>query len=101
MAYLEEHEWMFLNEISYNISFIYSFDETREKSMKWLKQLVGFDGAVFSLVDGNEIKDSYVYGIDNKYKDVFEKTYTKDNPLSWILESGRDYAYSEKELLTE
>lgn len=101
MAYLEEHEWMFLNEISYNISFIYSFDEIREKSMKWLKQLVGFDGAVFSLADGNEIKDSYVYGIDNKYKDVFEKTYTKDNPLSWILESGRDYAYSEKELLTE
>ena len=29
MAFLQESEWMFLNEIAYNISFIYSFDEMR------------------------------------------------------------------------
>ena len=27
MAFLQESEWMFLNEIAYNVSFIYSFDE--------------------------------------------------------------------------
>ncbi len=47
MAFLQESEWMFLNEIAYNISFIYSFDEMRRTVLKWLDVLIGFDGAVF------------------------------------------------------
>ena len=47
MAFLEENEWMMLNEIVYNISYIYSFDEMRRQTLIWLKMLLGFDGAVF------------------------------------------------------
>ena len=101
MAYLEEYEWMFLNEIAYNISFIYSFDDMREKTVNWIRQLMGFDGASFSLVIDNEIRDTYLYNIDDKYKKVYQKYYKNDNPLSWILESGRNTSYIESEMISK
>lgn len=101
MAYLEEYEWMFLNEIAYNISFIYSFDDMREKTMKWMHQLLGFDGAAFSLVKDGEVKDTYLFNIESRYKKVYEDNYKTENPLSWILESGRNTAYIESDIISE
>lgn len=49
MAFLQESEWMFLNEIAYNISFIYSFDDMRKTVLDRLNMLIAFDGAVFSV----------------------------------------------------
>jgi hypothetical protein len=51
MPYLEENEWMILNELAYNISFIYSVDAMRKDVLNWLNLLINFDGAVFSLFD--------------------------------------------------
>ncbi|MGF6375745.1 DNA-binding CsgD family transcriptional regulator [Clostridiales Family XIII bacterium PM5-7] len=101
MAFLQESEWMFLNEIAYNVSFIYSFDEMRKTALKWLHMLVGFDGAIFSLVEGEQIKESLAYGMDEKAAAIFEETSGSGNPLQWLQISGRTAAWLQSELLTE
>lgn len=101
MAFLQESEWMFLNEIAYNISFIYSFDEMRRKTLKWLHMLMHFDGAVFSLVDGERAADSVVYGMEEKDAAVYEENSGTDNPLHWLLLSGRSAAWQQSEMLTD
>lgn len=73
MAFLQESEWMFLNEIAYNISFIYSFDDMRKTVLDRLNMLIAFDGAVFSLVDNHEVTNSVSYNIDDKNIDLYEK----------------------------
>lgn len=100
MAFLEEHEWMFLNEIAYNVSFIYSFDEMRRQSLVWLQKLMHFDGAVFSLVKNGKITNSVGYGISDDSLAIYEKEYSGDNPLSWILLSGRNFAYNQSEMIS-
>ena len=101
MAFLQENEWMFLNEIAYNISFIYAFDEMRCRTLKWLHMLMGFDGAVFSLVEDERAAGSVVYGMDEKAVAVFEETCGEDNPLHWLLLSGHSAAWLQSELLTD
>ena len=101
MAFLQESEWMFLNEIAYNISFIYSFDDMRKTVLDRLNMLIGFHGAVFSLVDNHEVTNSISYNIDDKNIDLYEKNYSNGNPLYWLLISGYNMAYLQTELLTE
>ena len=101
MAFLQESEWMFLNEIAYNISFIYSFDEMRRTVLKWLDVLIGFDGAVFSLVDGEEVKDSVCDHVGEKELAFYEDHYSDGNPLQWLLLSGYGRAWLQSELLTD
>ena len=101
MAFLQESEWMFLNEIAYNISFIYSFDDMRKTVLDRLNMLIAFDGAVFSLVDNHEVTNSVSYNIDDKNIDLYEKNYSNGNPLYWLLISGYNMAYLQTELLTE
>ena len=36
MGYLEEYEWILLNEIAYNISFIYKFEDMKNEILIWL-----------------------------------------------------------------
>ncbi len=101
MAFLQESEWMFLNEIAYNISFIYSFDEMRRKTLQWLRMLMRFDGAVFSLAEGEQVTDSVVHGMEEKSASIFQETYGEDNPLRWLMLSGRSAAWLQSELLTD
>lgn len=101
MAFLQESEWMFLNEIAYNISFIYSFDEMRRKTLQWLRMLMRFDGAVFSLVEGEQVTGSVVCGMEENSAAVFQETYGEDNPLLWLMISGRSAAWLQSELLTD
>ncbi|MEY8369400.1 helix-turn-helix transcriptional regulator [Anaerovoracaceae bacterium 42-11] len=101
MAFLQESEWMFLNEIAYNVSFIYSFDEMRRTALKWLHMLVGFDGGVFALVEEEQIKNSISYGLDEKETEIFEKTAGEGSPLQWLQISGRSAAWVQSELLSD
>ena len=49
MAFLNENEWILLNEIAYNISFIYTVEEMQKEILtRWLPFLISFDGAIFS-----------------------------------------------------
>lgn len=103
MAYLEENEWMLLNEIAYNISFIYSLDDMRVKILKWIKLLIDYDGAMFSLVGdhGMRIYNSVGSGIEEKYIKKYDDVYMKDNPLHWIIASGKSAAYRDSSLISE
>lgn len=86
MAYLEEHEWIALNEMGYNVAFIYDFDEMRRTLLNWLNILIDFDGGVFSLikVDGAEISTNKSFGYNIPKKHV--ATWDKEVPLSKIAQ---------------
>ncbi len=41
MAFLNENEWILLNEIAYNISFIYTVEEMQQEMLnRWLPFLI-------------------------------------------------------------
>ncbi len=102
MPYLEENEWMILNELAYNISYIYSMDDMRKDVLSWLNLLIKFDGAVFSLVDSarNTLKNSIGYNISEDYVRIYEKEYIKKSPISWIIRSGNPAACKESDSLS-
>lgn len=102
MSFLEENEWMLLNEISYNISFIYSLDDMRKNVLNWLNMLISFDGAIFSLIekDGNVLKESVGCNIVEKYVKIYEKDYMKKSPISWMIRSKNSSACRESDSLS-
>lgn len=103
MAYLEENEWMFINEITYNIHYIYSIDDMRKKVLNWLNVLLNYDGAVFSFInhDSNELIDSVGFSIEDKYLKIFEKKYLLKSPVSWMVKSGKTAAFKESDVLSQ
>lgn len=49
MAFLNENEWILLNEIAYNISFIYTVEEMQQEMLnRWLPFLIPYDAAIFA-----------------------------------------------------
>lgn len=104
MAYLEENEWMIINEITYNISFIYSVEEMSKSILKWIKLLIDYDGAVFTFLkkDGDKIiiKNSTSNGIDQKMLEIWEDETFSNDSTSWIIYSGRSTAFKESDLLS-
>lgn len=47
MAFLNENEWILLNEIAYNISFIYTVEEMQQEMLnRWLPFLIPYDAAI-------------------------------------------------------
>lgn len=49
MAYLNENEWILLNEITYNIHFVYTIEDLQEKIIRrWLPFLIPYDAGVFA-----------------------------------------------------
>ena len=58
MAFLEENEWILLNEVAYNISFIYTVEEMQKAILnRWLPFLISYDAAVFSRLSVTENGD--------------------------------------------
>ena len=105
MAYLEENEWMLLNEIAYNISFIYSVDDMRKSILDWLKLLIDYDGAVFAFLEKEDgqfiLTNSLGKGINKKMLNKWEnETIEKDN-TGWIIYSGRNTAFRESDLMSD
>lgn len=103
MSFLEENEWMLLNEIAYNISFIYSLDEMRKNVLNWINMLISFDGAIFSLIekDASVLKGSIGCNIDEKYVKIYEKDYMKKSPISWMIRSRNASASRESDSLSK
>ncbi|WP_324824186.1 helix-turn-helix transcriptional regulator [Sinanaerobacter sp. ZZT-01] len=104
MAYLEESEWMLLNEIAYNISFIYSFDEMQKSILDWLKLLIDYDGAAFALIKKDEDKNLLYNSVGNGIKEKMlkkwqEQTAELDN-TRWIIYSARNTAFRESDLIS-
>lgn len=99
MAFLEESEWLFVNEIAYNISFIYSFDEMRNRFLDWIGKLIPYDCACFSLVKDEVVYNTVSKGINDEKIVVYEKLYS-DNPLYWTLISEESFAYNQSDMVS-
>lgn len=55
MAFLNENEWIRLNEIAYNISFIYTVEEMQHEILnRWLPFLISYDSAIFARISTAE-----------------------------------------------
>lgn len=97
MSYLEEYEWMLLNEIAYNISFIYTFDEMKKEILIWIKSLVEFDGALITKVKkksgGIQFSDITTYGIEPQTLEAWQKDASESNATSLLMMSGRNGSY--------
>ena len=53
MAFLNENEWIRLNEIAYNISFIYTVEEMQHEILnRWLPFLISYDSEWILSVSG-------------------------------------------------
>ena len=64
MAFLNENEWILLNEIAYNISFIYTVEEMQQEMLnRWLPFLIPYDAAIFARI-------SFLYLISGKRKNI-------------------------------
>lgn len=100
MSFLEENEWMFLNDIAYNISYIYSFDEMRKNTLEWLNRLMNFNGAVFSTVESGHVITSIATGIEKNGVDLFNSLYECSSSYGFLL-SGRNYAWKQSEIISD
>ena len=105
MAYLEENEWMLLNEIAYNVSFIYSVEDMSKSLLNWLKLLIDYDGAIFTFLKKEEdkvvFKNSVANGIDKKMLIKWENEIVANDSTSWIIYSGKSTAFRESDLLSD
>ena len=105
MAYLQENEWMLLNEIAYNIAFIYTVEQMKAEILDWMKMLIPYDGAVFASVQQGEgefqLSDCAGNGLTEKQIQIWaEETQQWDN-TRWIIYSARNTAFRESDLLSE
>ena len=57
MAYLEEQEWMILNEIGYNVSSTYDMYEIYNNIFGWLGLLIDYDCGILSIIEKDENDD--------------------------------------------
>ena len=106
MSYLEEYEWMILNEIAYNISYIYTFDEMKKEILLWLKSLIEFDGALIAKVEKNprgaaRFSGIVTYGVNPETLSSWEKDTLESDPTSLLVMSGRNGAYIDNDGFSE
>ncbi|MDY3240628.1 MAG: helix-turn-helix transcriptional regulator [Anaerovoracaceae bacterium] len=106
MAYLQEYEWMIINDIAYNISYIYSFQDMEKEVLECLKKVVYFDGGVLAQVEiksanSIKVKNPSFVGVDEKTKAIWETQIVNCDLAGWLILSGRNNAFSDNELYPE
>ena len=109
MGYLEEYEWILLNEIAYNISFIYKFEDMKNEILIWLKSLIEFDGALITKVqEKSEDKEDWrkeLYFAKTTSNDIDERTMgvweEETSKNLWLIFSGRNSAFIDNNRYSE
>lgn len=104
MPYLEENEWILLNELVYDISFIYSLRDMQEYFLRLIKLLVRYDAGIFSLIKNGgslEFEGTAALGLTDKYIKVWEHEAANNDYAKWIVDSPRACAFREAELIPE
>lgn len=102
MAFLEENEWILLNEIAYNISYIYTIEELQKAILsRWLPFLIPYDGAVFSRMAVTENGDFYFvdtegYKLSAQAVKVWEDQTHRDDAFRWMLYSTSYSTFAEE-----
>lgn len=101
MAFLEENEWILLNEIAYNISFIYTVEEMQRAILnRWLPFLICYDAAVFSRLSTTEdgdlsFLDTAGYKLSPQAVQVWKEQTRKDDAFRWMVFSTNRSTFAE------
>lgn len=101
MAFLEENEWILLNEVAYNISFIYTVEEMQKAILnRWLPFLISYDAAVFSRLsvteDGDfKFLDTEGYNLSLQSIQMWEDQTRKDDAFRWMIYSTNRCTFAE------
>lgn len=101
MAFLNENEWILLNEIAYNISFIYTVEEMQKEILtRWLPFLISFDGATFSRLqwdrEGNyAFYEPVMDRISPETQRIWVEESTQSDQFRWIMYASRGITFRE------
>lgn len=101
MAFLEENEWILLNEVAYNISYIYTIEELQRALLyRWLPFLIPYDAAVFSRLSVTEdggfcFLDAEGYHLTPQSIQCWKEQTQKDDAFRWTIYSTNRSAFAE------
>ena len=101
MAFLEENEWILLNEVAYNISFIYTVEEMQKAILnRWLPFLISYDAAVFSrlsVTENGDFKflDTEGYNLPLQSIQMWKDQTRKDDAFRWMIYSTNRSTFAE------
>ena len=101
MAFLNENEWILLNEIAYNISFIYTVEEMQKEILtRWLPFLISFDGAIFSRLqwdrEGNyAFYEPVMDRISPETQHIWVEESTQSDQFRWIMYASKGITFRE------
>lgn len=107
MAYLEENEWMLLNEIAYNISFIYTVEEMQDEILnRWLPFLISYDAAVFTrltLDENNVYQMTGLVGnnLSQRMLEVWRKNTQEDDATRWVIYREQSMVFLDSSMMSE
>lgn len=101
MAFLNENEWIRLNEIAYNISFIYTVEEMQHEILnRWLPFLISYDSAIFARISIAE-NGSYqfqapaAFQLPQQAVDVWMQESLNSDAFRWALYTCKGGAFRE------
>ncbi len=102
MSFLQENEWMLLNDIIYRIHSIENLSEMRKSFLELTNLLIPYDTASFYLASKDKthlLSDPVAINIDEnkliEYDEYEQIDYTR-----WIFMSAKSMAYKETDLLS-
>ena len=97
MAFLNENEWIRLNEIAYNISFIYTVEEMQHEILnRWLPFLISYDSAIFARISIAE-NGSYqfqapaAFHLPQQAVDIWMQESLNSDAFRWALYTYRNF----------
>lgn len=101
MAFLEENEWILLNEVAYNFSYIYTIEELQRAMLnRSFPFLISYDAAVFSrlaITEGGDVRfvDVEGYHLSPQALETWKKYTLTDDSFRWMLYSTNRSAFTE------
>lgn len=101
MGYLDENEWILLNEIAYNISYIFTVEEMQDEILnRWLPILIPYDAAVLARLsrtaDGGYVfTETHGYHLSPKMLDIWQEQTQKADAYCWLLYSNTSATFRE------
>lgn len=101
MGYLDENEWILLNEIAYNISYIFTVEEMQDEILnRWLPILIPYDAAVLARLSrtangGYVFTETYGYHLSPKMLNIWQEQTQKADAYRWLLYSNTSATFRE------
>ncbi len=103
MSYLQENEWLFLNDLIYKIHTIEDLKEMREIFLGLIQLIIPYDSATFGLAsgDGKHLFSDMVYFNIPETEDVYEyDEYEQLDYTRWIYLAAKNMAFIETNLIS-